>query len=144
MKNEKNIIGQRMQDYRKSVKKSVAEFAEMLEIKERTLGSYERGETTPSIEFIINFVNKFNISTDWLLLGIGTPRRIDDVMENFKCRYALSDKKIESLNELLENPAMLNALFLFISTLKGDKDALKVLEMINESPSTLNVMYGGN
>lgn len=69
---------------------------------------------------------------------------MDQVFKILKNNYSISDKGMENLREILENPAMLNALFLFNSAIKGDKDAMKILEMINSTPATLNLMYGDN
>lgn len=140
--NTKTEIGQRLQEVRKNKKLSVNDFSNKLNIKPRTYSSYERGEALPSIDFIINFITTFDLSSDWVLFGTSSMYKKDDFLTNFKESYSLSDKKLNTLNEVLENPEMLNVLFLFTSTLKGDKEALEVLKMINKTPSMLKVMYG--
>ena len=47
------------------------ELAEKLGISYSTLGSYERGKRTPSIDFILLLAEKLKVNPNWLLLGIG-------------------------------------------------------------------------
>lgn len=47
------------------------ELAEKLGISYSTLGSYERGNRTPSIDFPLLLIEKLNININWLLTGTG-------------------------------------------------------------------------
>lgn len=67
----------------------------------------------------------------------------NDVLDFFRNKYTLSDEQIETLNTFFDRPEIVNALFIFLGVIKGDKSSFDVMEMIYKNPDTLKVMYGG-
>lgn len=67
----------------------------------------------------------------------------NDVLDFFRNKYTLSDEQIETLNTFFDRPEIINALFIFLGVIKGDKSSFDVMEMIYKNPDTLKVMYGG-
>lgn len=64
--------------YKRNLKKLKAflrlntlELSEQLGISYSTLGSYERGQRTPSVDFGLLLINTFNVNINWLLTGQG-------------------------------------------------------------------------
>ena len=64
--------------YSKKIKKiretlglSIVKMADRLGIPSRTLGGYERGERTPSIELLSQLYKVFNININWFVSGEG-------------------------------------------------------------------------
>ncbi len=57
---------------RQSLELSVAKMSKQLEMSASTLTSYERGERTPSVEFLTRLYKVFNINTNWFVSGEGT------------------------------------------------------------------------
>jgi transcriptional regulator with XRE-family HTH domain len=51
-----------------------AEFAKRLGIPLNTLGRYERGVNNPDLDFLIAVHDKFGVSLDWLVFGVGDRR----------------------------------------------------------------------
>lgn len=50
---------------------SVAKMSKQLGMSASTLTSYERGERTPSVEFLSRLYRVFNINTNWFVSGEG-------------------------------------------------------------------------
>lgn len=74
-------IGERIKKFREYLKiTSQKEFSEILEIPFRTIQSYEQNKVTIPHTFLIKLIEKFNISTNWLLTGRGS--MIDDFAQN--------------------------------------------------------------
>jgi transcriptional regulator with XRE-family HTH domain len=74
-------IGERIKKFREFLKiTSQKEFSEILEIPFRTIQSYEQNKVSIPHTFLIKLIEKFNISTDWLLTGRGS--MIDDFAQN--------------------------------------------------------------
>ncbi len=57
---------------RQALDLSVAKMAKQLDMSASTLTSYERGERTPSVEFLTRLYKVFNINTNWFVSGDGT------------------------------------------------------------------------
>lgn len=66
-------ISERLKDVRGNV--SQTEFAQIFGLHRNTLVKYETGLQLPTTDFITQLCNKFNISSDWLLFGIGSKER---------------------------------------------------------------------
>ena len=64
-------VGQRIKSFRKSIKKTQAEFGEMLGTSRDAISNYEIGRVEASNTFIQLLVTKFNLSEEWLLNGTG-------------------------------------------------------------------------
>ncbi|MDD5387300.1 MAG: helix-turn-helix transcriptional regulator [Sulfuricurvum sp.] len=74
-------IGERIKKFREFLKiTSQKEFSEILEIPFRTIQSYEQNKVSIPHTFLVKLIEKFNISTDWLLTGRGS--MIDDFAQN--------------------------------------------------------------
>ena len=65
-----NLYGENLKIIRKHLNKNIDELAKMLNIPARTLGGYERGERTPSIE-IATRLSKLSINLNWFCTGNG-------------------------------------------------------------------------
>ena len=48
-----------------------SELAAQMEVPTNTVGRYERGEFRPDLLFLQKLCTKFDVSLDWLVLGIG-------------------------------------------------------------------------
>jgi len=46
------------------------QFAKKINVSQPSIGKYEDGIQLPSVDTIINICQEFNVSADWLLLGI--------------------------------------------------------------------------
>lgn len=69
---------------------SVAKMAKRLDMSARTLTSYERGECTPSVEFLARLYKILNVNTNWFVSGQG----------NMFNAPQFEDVKSEILNEV--------------------------------------------
>lgn len=71
-------IGNRLKQLRLDYKLSVEILAEIMEVKPRTIGAYERNENNPPIEFLLKLKYIFrerydkNINLDYLISGEGS------------------------------------------------------------------------
>jgi len=50
-------------------------FARDLGVFQQNVNRYERGESTPGIDFLVTLALAEDVSLDWLLLGLGPIRR---------------------------------------------------------------------
>lgn len=64
--------GQRIKDIKKELNLTVAELANRLSIKERTIGGYERNEAPPNQKFLNALIVKLHINANWFLTGLGS------------------------------------------------------------------------
>ena len=83
------MYAERLREIRTKLKLTIDEMAEKLEIKARTIGGYERGERTPSIELGTQLCNKLNVNLNWFCTGEGNmfnpiQRDKDELKELFK------------------------------------------------------------
>jgi transcriptional regulator with XRE-family HTH domain len=88
----KNIIA-RIKQLREKNHLSQKEFGEIIGFSQGNIGDWERGRSLPSIKAIISIVNKFNVTSDWLLLGKETLSP-----EPFPLLKKLNQKELEMLN----------------------------------------------
>jgi len=91
-------------------------------------------------EEITKINNYFNVDLYSVFSNTGITQ--NDVLEFFRNKYSLSDEQIETLNTFFEKPEVINALFIFLGVIRGDKSSFDVMEMIYKNPDTLKVMYG--
>jgi len=64
-------IGTQIKTFRKSLKKTQAEFGEMLGTGRDAISNYEIGRVKPTDTFIQLLVSKYNVSEEWLRTGQG-------------------------------------------------------------------------
>ena len=65
------MYAERLKEIRKQLHYTVKEITEVLGIKERTYGSWEREEKTPSMELGTLLCKKLNINLNWFCTGEG-------------------------------------------------------------------------
>ena len=77
---------------------SVSAFARFLEMNQKTLDLYIKGERKPSVELITAVCSKCGCSADWLL-GMSS----DDDLEqsDWKTRAIVAERKLERVNSAL-------------------------------------------
>jgi phage repressor protein C with HTH and peptisase S24 domain len=72
----KTPLGQRLKEARGDLKRDV--FARLLDISERSLGNYERGDRVPDAKFLQLMAVNSGINVNWLLTGNG-PMKLADL-----------------------------------------------------------------
>lgn len=90
-------IGNKLKKIRIDNNLSVDKFADIMGVKSRTIGAYERNENNPPLEFLQLFSKKFKVDLNWLILtGEETepavkpkiieidPREIDKIIIKYK------------------------------------------------------------
>lgn len=65
------MIGIRIKEVRKALKKTQQDFADVLGLKRNTIAGYEIGSVTPSERTIVDICDKFNVNQYWLETGNG-------------------------------------------------------------------------
>lgn len=60
-----------IKEIKKDAKLTTEGLAELLEMSASTLGSYERGDRTPSLDFAKNLNQKLSVNTNWFTTGKG-------------------------------------------------------------------------
>lgn len=65
------MYAERLKQIRKQLHYTVKEIADILNIKERTYGSYERKENNVSIELVTSLCKNLNINANWFCTGEG-------------------------------------------------------------------------
>lgn len=65
------MYADRLKEIRKNLHYTVKEIANVLGIKERTYGSWEREEKTPSMELGTLLCQKLNVNLNWFCTGEG-------------------------------------------------------------------------
>lgn len=66
---------------------------------------------------------------------------LEDAIIFLKEQYRIDENLLPHIKEILENRPMLLGIYLYVACVKGDTDALAILKMINENPSTLDLMF---
>ena len=74
-----NRIGERMREYRLSIKMTQADFASRLGVTGAAVSAYETGNRLPSYEVLVKIANILGVSTDALLGRQSTDRVVVDV-----------------------------------------------------------------
>ena len=62
---------ERIKEIRKNLGLSVAKMSDKINIPQRTITAYERGERQPSIEFLAQMCINFNLNANWFVTGLG-------------------------------------------------------------------------
>lgn len=65
-------IGLRIKDLRRFNKITQMEFSSIIGVDNSQLSKIERGELSPTINQVLEICSKFNVSTDYLLIGKGS------------------------------------------------------------------------
>lgn len=65
------MYAERLKKIRNHLRLTVNEIADILEIKPRTYGSYEREENNVSIELVTSLCKKLNVNANWFVTGKG-------------------------------------------------------------------------
>jgi DNA-binding XRE family transcriptional regulator len=82
------------------------EFARLIEVHKSSLGRYERGESTPDMDFAAKVCSVFGIKAEWILLGIGPMRAGESppaaALEPETAALAARVAALESQNSKLE------------------------------------------
>lgn len=65
------MYSKNLKELRKKLDLSLAKLAKQLEMSASTLTSYERGERTPSVEFLTRLYKVLNVNTNWFISGEG-------------------------------------------------------------------------
>lgn len=68
---EGEMYAENLKKIRKSLRLSVAKFAELLEMSASTLTGYERSERTPSWQLFAQLYKKANVNLNWFVSGEG-------------------------------------------------------------------------
>ena len=68
---EGEMYAENLKNIRKSLRLSVAKFAELLEMSASTLTGYERSERTPSWQLFAQLYKKANVNLNWFVSGEG-------------------------------------------------------------------------
>lgn len=72
-----NRIGERMREYRRSIKMTQADFASRLGVTGAAVSAYETGNRLPSYEVLVKIANILGVSTDALLGRQSTDQVVD-------------------------------------------------------------------
>jgi transcriptional regulator with XRE-family HTH domain len=65
------MYAERLKEIRKQLHYTVKEISDVLKIKERTYGSYERKENNVSIELVTSLCKNLNVNANWFCTGEG-------------------------------------------------------------------------
>ena len=65
------MYAKHLKEIRQSLELSIAKMSKKLDMSSSTLTSYERGERTPSVEFLTRLYMIFNVNTNWFVSGKG-------------------------------------------------------------------------
>lgn len=76
-----NRIGERMREYRRSIKMTQADFASRLGVTGAAVSAYETGNRLPSYEVLVKIANILGTTTDALLGRQGTGRVTLDITD---------------------------------------------------------------
>ncbi len=109
---------------------TVEELSSVLDIPQRTIGSYERGENPPNGKFIKALVEKLKINANWFLTGNGGM-----IFQNENNISKLTEEQFELISEIVSDETGYN-LLVKIANIKRAKneavnDAILALKNIN-------------
>jgi transcriptional regulator with XRE-family HTH domain len=82
MENEDLEIANRFRSLRLKANLSQKEFAQSIGLSQTVIAEIERGAREPSRKVMISIAKEYNISLDWLLLGIDLSNPIEKYEEN--------------------------------------------------------------
>lgn len=126
-------IGERIKEVRFELEISSTKLANKINIPVRTIGSYERNESTPGIKFLSAMNEQLNVNLNWLITGRGNmfsdmDKRISEKeLNDYSKRYNFNEKEMHSLFRLLENSSAKEMVMKFISIKEGNREAIDEL-----------------
>ena len=91
------IKGDRLKELRKAKGLTQSELGEMLGVKKSVVCLYEKEKRNPSVESIIDMVQIFNVTADYLL---GTENKIQVVENEQTETYAFTKEEVNFILEL--------------------------------------------
>ena len=72
---ELDTLGKRLSSLRQSRKMTLQTLSEQSGIARSSLGKYEKDDTDPTADVVVSLCRFFNVSADWLLMGIEQPQQ---------------------------------------------------------------------
>ena len=90
-----NRIGERMREYRLSIKMTQADFASRLGVTGAAVSAYENGNRLPSYEVLVKIANILCTTTDALLGRQGTGRVTLDITDLTPRQRSLVQEMVE-------------------------------------------------
>ncbi len=128
--NPENHINKRLKAFRKKIKITQSELAELLECNQATVAYYEKGKIEPSIEKLLIMSQTYNIDLNWLLTGQGSMFRGQAETEKIRL-----ENEVEALKKENEK--------LYKDIKKLDDENKKLDNEINEiRKETLDILTG--
>ena len=106
MRHDLKECGKRIQQLRKERELTQEQLAEKLNVSQNTIAKIESGLRRPSIDFLLEISEFFNVSTNYLVFGV----HAEDV-EDEKSKKDIDEtieKLLEKKEELLKMPRELN------------------------------------
>ena len=100
--------GERLKQLRKAKGLTQTELAEMLNINKSTICCYEKGTRQPSLETIIEFMQIFAVTSDYLL---GADNLIKTLENDKYTVKALTNEEITLVEELRKDKTVYDILF---------------------------------
>ena len=122
-------MNERLKLVRKNLNLTQEEFANILGIKRTSYASYETGRVIPSPPFIKLICNKYSISENWLVNGIGEMyiTTQDNLLNQLKNKFNLSDLEYKILKSYLElDESQRSAVEDFIEQIIGPEPTITV------------------
>jgi len=127
-------IGKRLKFIRQEKNITVKELSKILNVPERTIGSYERDENIPNGKFLILLLEKLSVNINWFLTGKGAAFNFSETTEYLKNNFNLNNESADKISKLLNNVTMQELIFKLADAKNGDLNA------INQIIQTLNGM----
>jgi transcriptional regulator with XRE-family HTH domain len=98
---DKNDLADRFRALRNKVDLSQKDFAQTIGVSQSVIAEIERGSREPSRSVLVAIAEKYQISLDWLLLGVGSgdvaQRKEDPEVEALKKEIAEMEDTIRAL-----------------------------------------------
>lgn len=98
---DKNDLADRFRALRNKVNLSQKDFAQTIGVSQSVIAEIERGSREPSRSVLVAIAEKYQISLDWLLLGVGSgdvaQRKDDPEVEALKKEIAEMEDTIRAL-----------------------------------------------
>ena len=98
---DKNDLAGRFRALRNKVNLSQKDFAQTIGVSQSVIAEIERGSREPSRSVLVAIAEKYRVSLDWLLLGVGSMEgarpKEDPEVEALKKEIAELEEKIRAL-----------------------------------------------
>ena len=113
MRHNLKECGKRIQQLRKERELTQEQLAEKLNVSQNTIAKIESGLRRPSIDFLLEISEFFNVSTNYLVFGVHAEDVEDeklkkDIDEAIKKIDQTIEKQLEKKEELLKMKSELN------------------------------------